>query len=281
MLERLHRRLHGDERIPIVMGILNVTPDSFSDGGAYASVESAVARAGVMLGEGAEIIDVGPESTRPGSEPVSVSEQLDRAIPVIRGIRQAHPEIAISIDTRLAGVAGAAIEAGATVVNDVSALRDDPAMADVVSRSGVFVVLMHRRGIPANMQASGGPQYGDVIREITEFLADRVEWSKGRGIDRDRIIVDPGIGFGKRVEDNYKILKYVDRYASLGLPILIGASRKRFLNKTLVVDGPSERDAASVACAALAARDGAAIIRTHAVAETVQAVRLAAAIRDG
>ncbi len=280
MPERLKSLLTRDERIPIVMGILNVTPDSFSDGGAYASVESAVARADAMIEEGADIIDVGPESTRPGSFPVPSQEQLSRAIPVIRGIRSAHPTIDISIDTRSAEVASAAIESGATVVNDVSALRDDPAMVDVVSRAGAFVVLMHRRGTSATMQDGGGPQYDDVVWEIIEFLEERVAWSEDHGIDRGRIIVDPGIGFGKRVEHNLKILNSVARFNTIGLPVLIGASRKLFINNTLGHSAPSDRDAASAVCAALVTCDGAAIIRTHAVAETVHAVRLAAAVRN-
>lgn len=279
MPERLESLLTRNERIPIVMGILNVTPDSFSDGGAYASVASAVARAGAMIEEGAGIIDVGPESTRPGSFPVPSHEQLTRAIPVIRGIRSAHPTIDISIDTRSAEVASAAIEAGASVVNDVSALRDDPAMVDVVSRTGAFVVLMHRRGTPATMQDGGGPRYDDVVAEIIEFLEERVAWSQERGIDRGRMIVDPGIGFGKRVEHNLKILNSVARFHSIGLPVLIGASRKLFIYNMLEIPEPSDRDAASAVCAALVASDGAAIIRTHAVAETVHAVRLTYAIR--
>jgi len=261
------------------MGILNVTPDSFSDGGAYASVAQAVARADAIVVEGADIIDVGPESTRPGAKPVPAGEQLDRAIPVIRAIRRNHPDVAISIDTRSAEVAAAAIEAGARVVNDVSAMRDDPAMADVVAGRGVIVVLMHRRGTSDTMQAGGGPAYGDVVGKITDFLAGRVAWAVDRGVDRRRIVVDPGIGFGKRTEDNLRILNSVSRFAELGLPVLIGASRKRFLKMTLGLDDPSARDAASVVCAALAARDGAAIVRVHAVGETVQALRLVGAMQ--
>lgn len=278
MSEHLDRRLLGEGEPPVVMGILNVTPDSFSDGGAYESVDAAVAQASKMIGEGAEIVDVGPESTRPGSEPVAADEQIRRAIPVIRAIRAAHPRIDLSIDTRAAEVATAAIEVGATMVNDVSALRDDPALVEVMSKSGVWVVLVHRRGMPATMQTGGGPDYRDVIQEIADFLQERVEWARAAGVDRSRIIIDPGIGFGKRVEHNLQILKDVDRLALVGAPVLIGASRKRFIGKTLGCETPQARDAASAICAALAVRGGARIIRAHAVAATVSAVRLAWAI---
>jgi len=278
MSERLDRRLQGEGEPPVVMGILNVTPDSFSDGGAYESVDSAVAQASRMIDEGAEVIDVGPESTRPSSESVSGDEQIRRAIPVLLAIRAAHPGIDLSIDTRLAVVATAAIEAGATMVNDVSALRDDPALVDVVASSGVWVVLMHRRGMPATMQTGGGPEYRDVVSEIAGFLRERVEWAVAAGVDRSRIVIDPGIGFGKRVEHNLQILKHVQKLTALGFPVLIGASRKRFIGMTLGGNFPRTRDAASVVCAALAVRGGARMIRAHAVAPTVSAVRLAWAI---
>jgi len=278
MSEHLNRRLHGRGEPPVVMGILNVTPDSFSDGGSYQSVDAAVAQASKMIDEGAEIIDVGPESTRPGSEPVEGDEQIRRALPVIRAIRAAHPGIDLSIDTRLAEVATAAIESGATMVNDVSALRDDPALVDVVSRSGVWVVLMHRRGMPATMQAGGGPEYRDVIQEIGVFLRERIDWAVAAGVDRSRIVIDPGIGFGKRVEHNLQILKHVQELTAFGPPVLIGASRKHFIDMTLGCDSPEARDAASSVCAALAVRSGARIIRAHAVAATVSAARLAWAI---
>lgn len=279
MSEHLDRRLRGEGEPPIVMGILNVTPDSFSDGGAYESVDSAVAHASKMIGEGAEIIDVGPESTRPGSEPVAADEQIRRAIPVIRAIRAAHPGIDLSIDTRLAEVATAAIEGGATMVNDVSALRDDPALVEVVSKSGVWVVLMHRRGSPATMQADGGPEYRDVIQEITDFLQERVEWAVAAGVDRSRIVIDPGIGFGKRVEHNLQILEHIQKLTVLGSPVLIGASRKRFIGMTLGGEVPEARDAASAVCAAFAVHGGVRIIRAHTVAPTVSAVRMAWAVR--
>jgi dihydropteroate synthase len=185
----------------------------------------------------------------------------------------------ISIDTRAAEVAAAALTAGANIVNDVSALRDDPGMVDVVRRTRAWVVLMHRFGDAQTMQAGGGPHYDDVVAEVFAFLRDRVEWAVAQGVERSRIIVDPGIGFGKRVEDNFRILGHLERFRELGRPILIGASRKRFLGMTLGLDAPEDRDVASFACAALAARAGVLIVRGHTVKGTAEAVRLGWAAR--
>ncbi len=262
------------------MGILNVTPDSFSDGGAYLDPEDAVRRALDMAAQGADVIDIGPESTRPGSHGVPADEQIARAVPVIEAIRKFDDFTPLSIDTCLASVASAALDAGADIVNDVSAMRDDPAMADVVAEAGVPIVLMHRRGIPADMQKGGGPHYDDVTGEICQFLTERVDHAESRGIDRSRVIVDPGIGFGKRVEDNLRILNELDRLVSLGFPVLVGASRKRFIG---AVKGEARPEAApdsrsrlggSLAAAALAARAGAAMIRVHDVVETVEMLRV-------
>lgn len=261
------------------MAILNVTPDSFSDGGEFTSTEAAVTRGLEMARQGAAIVDVGPESTRPGSIGVADEEQIRRAIAVIRGMRAAGLEVSISIDTRSARVAAAAIEAGANMVNDVSALRDDADMARVVADSGVAVVLMHRRGSSADMQLGGGPEYGDVVEEIKGFLRERVEFAVRAGIAESKIIVDPGIGFGKRVEDNLTILRRVAAFTELGRPVLIGASRKRFLGEVLGLEDPKERDGASMACAVIAALRGAAIVRVHDVAGTCQALRLPAAVQ--
>jgi dihydropteroate synthase len=280
------------------MGILNVTPDSFSDGGAYFDTRAAIEAGLRMIDEGAGIIDVGPESTRPGSQPVSPDEQISRAIPVIEGIRnqwqdrrtagpvlQAANENApkqgvISIDTRLAAVAEAAIGAGATMVNDTSALRDDPALVDCVARTGVELVLMHRRGTPATMQQGGGPIYNDVVAEIREFLRERVMFAVENGVDPSRILVDPGIGFGKRVEDNVAILRNVGAFNSVGpsghphVPVLIGVSRKRFIGSLLGIDDPVERDAASVVFAVFAVHHGAEVVRVHDVRRTVEGISL-------
>ena len=277
---RLKDRTYDTAAAPLVMGILNVTPDSFSDAGQYLALSDAVARASEMIAEGAAIIDVGPESTRPGAQPVSPDEQISRAIPVIESIRTTHKNIAISIDARLAPVAAAAIEAGADMVNDTSALRDDPDMVNLVARSDVPVILMHRRGMPADMQAGGGPHYRDVVGEICCFLCQRARYAIEHGIDRSRVILDPGIGFGKRVVHNLMILRHLERFACLGYPLLVGASRKRFIRAVLTIDEPQRREAGSLACAAMAAMAGAAIIRAHEVRHTVEAVNLCTAVRN-
>ncbi len=262
------------------MGVLNVTPDSFSDGGDYCAPERAVDRALAMIEEGADIVDVGPESTRPGvSRPVPATEQIDRAIPVIEAVRAVDTHIAISIDTRLAAVAKAALGAGADIVNDVSALRDDPAMVGVIATSGAAVVLMHMRGTPAAMQAGGGPHYDDVVGEIAAFLGQRRQYATRCGVDPSRIIFDPGIGFGKRVEDNLLILRHLDRFVALGQPVLVGASRKSFIGRILGLEMPRQRMAGSLACAGMAVIAGASIVRAHDVRPTVEVVRMCSAVR--
>ncbi|MHC4698537.1 MAG: dihydropteroate synthase [Planctomycetota bacterium] len=215
------------------MGVLNVTPDSFSDGGDHYAPAEAVAHAQAMIADGADIIDIGPESTRPGAREVAAAEQIRRAVPVIEAIRAQNDTIAISIDTRLAPVAQAALDAGADVINDISALRDDPAMSELAATTGAPVVLMHRRGTSVAMQKGGGPQYDDVIGEICTFLKERVQHAVSCGIDPRRIIIDPGLGFGKRVEHNLLILRHVDRFVALRQPVLIGASRKSFIGSVL------------------------------------------------
>ncbi len=261
-----------------VMGIVNVTPDSFSDGGLYLDRDKAVELALRQVEEGARIIDIGAESTRPGSAGVSAAEQIRRAVPVIEELRARNASIAISIDTCSAEVARAALRVGANMINDTSALRDDEAMAGVAAESGASVILMHRKGTPQDMQDGGGPVYGDLISEIADFLIERVEFAVRAGIDRDKIVVDPGIGFGKRSEDNSKILSHVRQFAEPGCPVLIGASRKRFIGELLNVAEPRDRMIGSVACATIAAVNGASIIRAHEVLETVQAVHLVHAI---
>ncbi len=260
------------------MGILNVTPDSFSDGGDHFAHQDAVAHGLRMIAEGADITDVGGESTRPGADPTSPEEQLRRTIPVIRVLRQHNPDIIISIDTRSAAVARSALEAGADMVNDVAALQDDPDMAGVIAASSAAVVLMHRRGTSADMQVDGGPHYDDVIAEISEFLRERRDFAVRSGIDRSRIIFDPGLGFGKRVEHNLTILRHLDQLVALGQPLLIGASRKRFIGSVLGEDDPRRRLAGSLACAVQAALEGASILRVHDVRPTVEAIRLIFAV---
>ena len=264
---------------PLVMGVLNVTPDSFSDGGQFADADAAVRRACEMVEEGADIIDVGPESTRPGSAPIPAEVQIRRSVPVVRGLRERDDRIAISIDTHVAAVADAALAAGADMINDTSALRDDEAMAEAAARTGVPVVLMHRRGTPRDMQAGGGPQYEDVIGEICGFFRERTEFAERRGIDRERILLDPGVGFGKRVEHNLLILRELHRFTELG-PVVVGASRKRFLGSILGIEDPVQRGAGSLACAAIATLAGAAVIRAHDVRATVECVRTCVAVRS-
>ncbi len=263
------------------MGVLNVTPDSFSDGGEYYSQDHAITRALEMIDQGAAIIDVGPESARPGADlQVPAPLQIERAVPVIEAIRVRNDGIAISIDTMLAPVAKAALEVGADIVNDISALRNDPGMVDVVASSNASVILMHMRGTPVDMQAGGGPQYEDVVGEIAAFLNDRAAFARRSGTDARRIILDPGIGFGKRVEHNLAILRHLDRFTALGYPLLIGASRKSFIGHVLGIDEPKERLAGSLACASIASMAGASIVRVHDVGATVDVVRLCAAVAE-
>jgi dihydropteroate synthase len=258
------------------MGVINVTPDSFSDGGEYLHPEIAVARGVALAAEGAGLLDVGGESTRPGSEGVTAEVELERVLPVIRGLREATG-VPISIDTSKAAVAEQAIAAGAAFVNDVTALRADPGMARVVAEAGVPVCLMHMRGTPRTMQDD--PRYDDVVAEVAAFLAERVQFAEDAGIARDSICVDPGIGFGKTVAHNLTLLKRVDALAVLGKPVLIGPSRKRFIGE-LTGAPPAERLAGTLAACALAAQAGAHVLRVHDVAAVRQAVRVAEAIRD-
>ena len=259
---------------PCVMGVLNVTPDSFSDGGRYADLAAAVARGVAMAEEGAAIIDVGGESTRPGAAAVSVQEELARVIPVIEQLA-ARVAVPISVDTSKPAVMSAAIAAGASLVNDVRALRE-PGALDAVARTGAAVCLMHMQGEPRTMQAS--PAYEDVVAEVRRFLAGRVEACVAAGIARDRICVDPGIGFGKLPEHNLALLAGLGRLADPAIPVLVGVSRKSLVG--IITGRPAaERLAGSVAFAALAASRGAAIIRAHDVAATVDAVKVASALR--
>lgn len=276
-METRHGRLDFS-RGPAVMGILNVTPDSFSDGGAYVTTEAAVRRADEMIAEGAAIIDVGGESTRPGSAAVPAEEQIRRTAPVIETIRQRHPAMVISIDTRCAAVALAALEAGADMINDVSALREDAAMAELAAGEGVPVVLMHMRGSPADMQAGGGPFYADVVREVLAFLNERVEFTTQRGVERGQIVIDPGLGFGKRMEHNLTLLRCLHRFVTTGLPVLVGASRKKFVGAATGMESPAGRLGGSLACAAVATLAGVSILRVHDVRATVEAAAMCRAI---
>ncbi|MCD6080419.1 MAG: dihydropteroate synthase [Candidatus Omnitrophica bacterium] len=253
-----------------IMGILNITPDSFSDGGKYLDISKAVDRAMELVDQGVDIIDIGGESTRPGAKSVSVDEELQRVIPVITAIRK-KINIPLSIDTQKAEVAKQAIKAGADIINDVSALRFDPIMAEVVRKFNVPVILMHMKGRPRTMQTA--PKYGDVVSEIYNFLANRIEWAKQRGIDEDKIIIDPGIGFGKTLEHNLEILRRLREFRSLGRPILIGTSRKSFIGIILNLP-PQERLNGTLASCALAIANGADILRVHDVKEVKELAKV-------
>ena len=263
---------------PRIMGILNVTPDSFSDGGMHDGLEAAVVRARIMARD-ADILDIGGESTRPGAPEVPVEEEIRRTFPVIRAIRNAGISTPISIDTRKAAVAEAALDAGADMVNDVSALVFDRNMAALVAARGVPICLMHMRGVPENMQGMTG--YDDVVQDVFDGLQARISAALSAGITRAQLIVDPGIGFGKTTKQCVTLLQGLARYHDLGLPVLVGASRKRFIGEISGADLAQDRVAGSVAVALHAARLGAQILRVHDTFETRQALDLFAAINEG
>ena len=256
------------------MGILNVTPDSFSDGGRFSEPGSAARHGARMAADGADIIDVGGESTRPGSDPVSVEEEIHRVVPVIGRISEETPGVRISVDTRKAGVAAAALEAGATIVNDVSA-GSDPEMFDLVRERGAAIVLMHMRGEPKTMQ--DGPRYDDVVAEVHEYLRERVEAAVFAGVDPERIAIDPGIGFGKDLEHNLTLMHRIDALLDLGRPVLVGPSRKRFIGSLLDLPEDERTEGTAGAVAWLVAR-GAHVVRVHDVREIVRVVRVIDAI---
>ena len=254
-----------------VMGVLNVTPDSFYDKGKFFDRKKAIKHALDMELEGADIIDVGGESTRPGASDVSVDEELRRVVPVIRAISKKIKAI-ISIDTRKARVADAALKAGASMVNDVSALREDPDMADVVAKHRAEIILMHMRGKPKDMQVS--PKYVDVLKDVAGSLKESILLAKRAGVKDGKIIIDPGICFGKTVEHNLKILRGLKYFKKLGYPLCVGTSRKSFIGKMLDFKDPEDRLAGSIATAVVAAMNGANIIRTHDVNFTRQALKI-------
>jgi dihydropteroate synthase len=260
---------------PVLMGILNVTPDSFSDGGDFFSANAAIAQAEKMLDEGARIIDVGGESTHPGSDPVSSEEELRRVIPVLRSILEARPEAIVSIDTYRAATARAALDAGALIVNDVTALGD-PKMAGLVAERGCRLVLMHMLGEPKSMQQD--PHYEDVVREVRDFLASRAELAIRVGVEKENIILDPGIGFGKTLQHNLELLNNLDALVRLGFPVLVGASRKSFLGKIIGSDTKS-RLFGTVATSVMAYERGASLFRVHDVQANREALEVAAAVR--
>jgi dihydropteroate synthase len=257
-----------------LMGIVNVTPDSFSDGGRYLRPDAAIAHGLELEREGAAILDVGGESTRPGALPVSAGEEHDRVLPVITGLRAAGTAARISIDTSKASVAAAALAAGATIVNDVTALRGDHELADVAAAAGAEVCLMHMLGEPRTMQRD--PRYDDVVDDVKAFLAARIEFAVGRGIAEERIMVDPGIGFGKTAEHNLALLARLGEIVALGRPVVIGTSRKSFLGK-LTGRELEDRLAATIASNVVALLHGARVFRVHDVAPVRDALTVAAA----
>ncbi len=259
----------------LVMGVLNVTPDSFSDGGQFDDPMIAVPHAVMMCREGAAIIDIGGESTRPGADVISSDAEIDRVMPTVQRVieRESCP---VSIDTRNVDVARAAVGAGAEIINDVSGFRD-PAMVDLAASCDAGLVIMHMLGEPGTMQDE--PRYDDVVGEIMDFLADRAEALMAEGVDRARICIDPGIGFGKTLEHNLEILRALRRLAELGFPVLVGVSRKSVIGAITGVDDPLRRVEGSLGAAVWAALNGADVLRVHDVRETVQAVRVAEAIR--
>ena len=275
MIWRTRRGALDLSRRARVMGILNVTPDSFSDGGSHFGIEAAIAHAREMIAQGVDIIDVGGESTRPGSLPVPADEETKRTAPVIRALRAEWGGL-ISIDTSKASVAKAAIESGADIVNDVSGLRADPQMADVCATSCCGVVVMHMQGTPQNMQVA--PHYADVVSEVTDFFNERITSLTAQGIDPENICVDPGIGFGKTLDQNIALLKALNKIAPAGRPLLLGVSRKSCIAGMLESTDIKERDWPTVAITSWARQQGTMLHRVHEVRPNLQALRMTEAI---
>lgn len=263
---------------PRIMGIVNTTPDSFSDGGRFDTLETAVAQGHALIRAGADILDIGGESTRPGATEVAIDEEIRRTAPVIARLRDENVSAPISIDTRKAAVAQAALDAGATIVNDVSALTFDPNMAPTVARAGAWLCLMHAQGAPQTMQIA--PHYADVTVDVCDFLQDRLNAAQAAGINAGRLIIDPGIGFGKTTAHNLTLLRNLSVLHTFGCPILLGVSRKRFIGQIGRADAAQDRMPGSVAVALFGAGQGAQILRVHDVAETRQALYLWEALCD-
>ena len=273
MIWRTSRRVFDLRERGVIMGILNVTPDSFSDGGKFADTATAVEHALRMVEEGAEIIDIGGESTRPGAAEVTADEEMSRVVPVIEKLGK-RCDAAISIDTSKAEVARAAMEAGAEIINDVTALTGDPAMSAVAAETKAGLVLMHMQGTPRTMQKD--PRYDDVVAEVQDYLAARVTAARGAGIEAERIAIDPGIGFGKTADHNWALIRELGVFAQSGRPVLLGVSRKSLL-KDIAGDNMSRRDAATAALTAIGRSKGARIFRVHEIAGNIAALRAAEA----
>ena len=264
---------------PLLMGVLNATPDSFSDGGLHHDLDTAVARAHEMVELGADIIDIGGESTRPGADRVSIEEQLRRVIPVLRQLQQELPaEIPISIDTTSTLVAGAALEQGATIVNDISAGRDDPGMFSLVAEAGTPYIIMHMQGTPRTMQDN--PRYDDVVAEIRSFLLERAAAAETAGIRQENLVIDPGIGFGKSKRDNLDIIVNLDSFIATGYKVMLGASRKRFMGSICDITSYSELVGATCATTTIGVFAGVHILRVHDIKENRQALDVAWALME-
>lgn len=270
MSRRKPSEIGGIGARPLIMGVLNVTPDSFSDGGRFLDIEKAADHAIFMAESGADIIDIGGESTRPGSKELTVEEELARVIPILETVAD-KIDIPISIDTKKSEVAEQAVESGAVMINDVSGLRSDDRIAEIAADHGCYLILMHMRGAPDNMQDDTA--YDDIIGEISGFLENAAGKAIDKGVPAEKIIVDPGIGFGKSAEGNFVILKNLDRFLALGYPLLVGASRKSFIGRALDLD-VSERLEGSLAAACYAVLNGADIVRVHDVPETKRALTI-------
>ena len=264
---------------PLIMGILNITPDSFSDGGKYSDLKAALNHVELMISEGADIIDIGGESTRPGSDSVSATEQIRRVIPVIKAIRcQLNYPVLISIDTTSSAVAKAALDAGATIINDVSAGKNDPALLTLAAQMNAEIILMHSQGTPKTMQDK--PYYKNVMQEVISDLTIQITAALNAGIKKENIAIDPGIGFGKRKQDNLDLLAHLDTLVALGFPVLLGTSRKRFMGSICSESEPSELVTATAVTTALGVMAGVQLFRVHDVKENRQAANVAWAIKN-
>lgn len=266
--------------LPLIMGILNVTPDSFFDGGRWSTVDQAVSQGEQLIREGADVLDVGGESTRPGATPVAVAEELRRVIPVLETLRKKYPNLPLSVDTTKAIVAETALKAGARWINDVSALEQDPDMLSVAVKHRAHVILMHRQGLPLTMQNQ--PSYGDVVTEVADFLFARATAVEKAGLPRNQIIIDPGLGFGKTLQHNIQLLRHLDRFVQSPYPVMVGASRKSFIGKCAASEteplSPQERGPGTLAVHLWAAFKKVAILRVHDVAAHRQALKLWSAV---
>lgn len=263
---------------PMVMGILNVTPDSFSDGGKYSETNVAIERGLEMVAEGAKIIDVGGESTRPDAETVAIDEQIRRVVPVIRGLAK-QTDVVLSIDTTKSKVAEAAIDAGATMVNDISALHGDKKMAKLVAKTKAAIVLMHMKGEPKTMQKK--PRYVNILQEVKEFFQIAIEQAQAAGIHENAIVIDPGIGFGKSVNHNLVLIRELSQFHSLKKPVLMGVSRKSFIGRVLGIESPEHRGVGTAVVHAWCVAGNAQILRVHDVKETLEAIKIIQAIGAG